>query len=194
MIGVYFILTLSTSTRAQTYTPVPYRFPAVPSSSLYSYTVDSTSYNEGVDAMAANGYGLWLAIRYPAVWKLSGNGLAQEDPSANPPIPNGTLAKGNIVGDTSCATYPEVASNLLGSTRYVAVDNAGDGFLVSGFNDARVGGPTASHNISIAIPYAANDNLFNDSSIRKVITGPAYMYPVASAKVTGEPGGYSPEI
>ncbi|HET6400252.1 MAG TPA: hypothetical protein VFH95_02540 [Candidatus Kapabacteria bacterium] len=191
------IFSLATGLRAQTYTPVPYNFPAAPDSVVpSSYSDGPRPYNETVEAMAANGYGLWLsgtdAASGTPVWKLSGNGLGKEQTLNNPVMPNGIIASGSDYhGDsgTCGASDTKVARNLLGSVRYVTLNSTYDGFIVSGFNDARVGGPVASHNISVAIPYNnGNDNLLNDTSIRKVITGPEYVYPLVSTQVTGEPG------
>src|SRR5665213_1208709 len=163
--------------RAQTFTPVPYNFPGAPENP-----------GPGGSAMAANGYGLWLS-NYEE-WELDGYGRT-----------NGVLATGSENHDiTNCTQATKVAANLRGSVRYVCVNNANNGFIVSGFDDAQCGG--TPHQISLSIPYSANDNLLTDPARQSVITpgtggsyltGGEYVYGTATTQVYGEPGGYSPQ-
>jgi|GEM_PF-3530798 len=163
--------------RAQTYTPVQYNF---------SISPQSVAGGSAVNAMAANGYGLWLSGPYGSfsyAWMLEGNGIT-----------NGPLAVAtDDHGLTHCVQSTKVATNLLGSVRYVSINDVGNGFIVSGLNDGQLTGPTGSNQISINIPYSSNPNILSDPSRAAVETGGEYVYPSVSTSVTGEPQ-YSPQL
>ncbi len=171
-----------TGVRAQTFAPVPYHFAAAPESA----PVFPSGSSEIVGSMAANGYGLWLSGYYGGyayAWRLAGCGLKGTTPS-------GTVAFGSDdQGITPAPQDTKVATNLLGSVRYVCVNSTDDGFIISGIDDAQCG--SKSDQISINFPYDQHNNLLSTPSDANIVggnSGKEYVYPGVSTAVGDEWG------
>lgn len=139
---------------SQSYTPVPYDFPARVSG------VDHTVFSAPLDfvSMASNGYGHWGATS-DGRWYLMSNDLPIGWTSLHETEPKGPVQGGMFINDFYWSGGFKVATNLRGSVRYVAPTNTHGSFNVFGFDDEHIP-DTPEVNIRFeGIPKANNSRL-----------------------------------
>jgi hypothetical protein len=150
------------------YVAVPYGFQTQPAGVPDYDAFGNISLPMDYTCLAANGYGQWMYGNNGGAPEaiLVGDSISAISTLSDFPRPSGVVSESVFSNDQS-QTYVRVATNLVGSTRYVWPDAGGIGFVIRGINDSRGG----TQGTQIDITYSANNGNLNPIANRQVISG-----------------------